>query len=377
MLKRIYVNNFRCLVNFECQLGAQQLILGTNGAGKSTLFDILALLRDFCVYGAPPDRDPPATRFGGPSQTRWQNVSEQTFELDVTGNGGEYRLRLVLDAWGNPERPRVVAEEVTFDDQPIFRFEMGEVHLFNDRHEDNVQYPFDWHRSALATITERNDNTRLSWFKRWLGGLLVVTPDPRQMSGIAATESKYPDQFLSNFADWYRHLRQETDDHKFLAEMQEVIEGFETLRLEVAGEGRRELKVRFRNAGAAKSKSKPPEYLLSELSDGQRVLIGLYAVLHFALKAGATLCFDEPDNFVALREIEPWLRNVQDRVDDEQGAQVLLVSHHPELIDRLAFSDGLLLDRPDGRHVRARPFKDSAQTGLSAAELIARGWERE
>jgi hypothetical protein len=341
------------------------------------LFDILALLRDFCVRGDAPDRDPPATRFGGPSRTRWQNVPEQTFELDVTGNGGEYRLRLVLDAWGNPERPRVVTEEVTFDGKPVFRFEMGEVHLFNDRHEDKVQYPFDWHRSALATITERNDNTRLSWFKRWLGGLLVVTPDPRQMSGIAATESKYPDQYLSNFADWYRHLRQETDDRDYLADLSEAIEGFESLRLEDAGERRRELKVRFRDVGTGTSKPKSREYLLSELSDGQRVLIGLYAVLHFALKAGATLCFDEPDNFIALREIEPWLRKVLDRVDDGRGVQVLLVSHHPELIDRLAFSDGLLLDRPDGRHVRAKSFKDSAETGLSPAELMARGWEHE
>ena len=48
MLTRIYVDNFRCLVNFECYLGAQQLILGGSGAGKSTLFDVLGLLRDYC-----------------------------------------------------------------------------------------------------------------------------------------------------------------------------------------------------------------------------------------------------------------------------------------------------------------------------------------
>ena len=347
-------------------------------AGKSTLFDVLSLLRDFCIRGEQADRPPPAPRFGGPSRTRWQNVPEQTFELDVSGNGGTYNFRLVMDSWGSPERPRVVKEEVKFDGLPIFRFEKGEVHLFNDRAEDKVHYPFDWHRSALATITERKDNTKLSWFKRWMGGLLYVQPDPWAMLGIAAQESERPDQHLANFADWYRHLRQETEDHEYIQDLCEVMEGFVSMRLEVAGEGRREIKVRMAGSENGKGAKRETEYLLSELSEGQRVLIGLYAVLHFALKPGATLCFDEPDNFIALREVQPWLTKVLDRTeDDESVSQVLIVSHHPELLNRMAFKDGLLFDRPGGRHTRVRRFDDPAQTGLTAAELIARGWERE
>jgi predicted ATPase len=378
MLTRLYVDNYRCMVNFECRLAARQLFLGANGAGKSTLFDVLALLRDFCIRGEPSDREPPATRLVGRTRTRWQDVSEQVFELDVSGNGGTYRLRLVVDAWGRPERPRVVQEEVTFSSQPIFRFEKGEVHLFNDRHEDKVRYPFDWHRSALATITERADNTKLSWFKRWLGGLLLVTPDPRRMSGIAEAEVKEPDQFLSNFADWYRHLRQETEDRDYIKDLAEVIEGFDTLRLEDAGERRRELKIRMADSARGNGGRLPPEYLLSEMSDGQRVLIGLYAVLHFALKPESTVCFDEPNNFLALREVQPFLTKVLDQTeDDDTGAQVLIASHHPELLNRMAFKEGILLDRPNGRHTRAEPFSDPSGTGLSAAELVTRGWEHE
>jgi len=373
VLTRVYVDNFRCMVNFECRLGSQQLILGPNGAGKSTLFDVLALLRDLCVRG-----DPPADRFVGRSRTRWQDVLEQTFELDVSGNGGLYNMRLVVDSWGNPEQPRVINEEVKFSGKSIFRFQNGEVHLFNDRFEDKVQYPFDWYRSALATITARKDNTKLSWFKRWLGGLLVVSPDPRRMSGVAAQEVRSPDQYLSNFADWYRHLRQETEDFDYIKDLKEVIDRFVTMRLEDAGERRREIKIRIAASENGKSGGPDTEYLLGELSEGQRVLIGLYAVLHFALKPEATLCFDEPDNFIALREIQPWLTKVLDRTEDDHSvAQVLIASHHPELLNRMAFKEGLLLDRPDGRHTRAQPFQDPSKTGLSAAQLVARGWERE
>lgn len=373
MLKRLYIDNYRCLVNFECSLANRQLILGSNGTGKSTLLDVLALLRDVCVRG-----EPLGIRFGGATRTRWQNVPEQAFELDVSGNGGEYQFRLVVDTWGTPGRPRVVKEEVDFAGKPVFRFCDGEVQLFNDRHEGKVRYPFDWHRSALATITERSENTKLSWFKRWLGGLLCVSPDPRRMSALAQHETAYPATDLSDFADWYRHLRQESDDRALMDDLRGAVEGFESLDLKDAGLGNRVLKVTLSSENGQGGGRRKDIYGFDELSDGQRVLIGLYTLLHFALKPDATVLFDEPDNFVALREVQPWLEKVLDRIEEEAaGAQVLLISHHPELLNRLAFQDGILLERPGGRHTRVRRFDDTAQTGLEPAELVMRGWESE
>jgi hypothetical protein len=301
-----------------------------------------------------------------------------------------------------------VKEEVDFSGQPIFRFAKGEVHLFNDRHEDKVQYPFDWYRSALATITERADNTKLSWFKRWLGGLLFISPDPRRMSALAQTESAFPAIDLSNFADWYRHLRLESDDRALVDDLRDVIAGFESMDLKEAGLNNRVLMLKLssvegqgtarRNNSsttetatttsstttsttttqAAGTAQRSYPYFFYELSDGQRVLISLYTILHFALRPGATICFDEPDNFIALRELQPWLNKVLDRVEyEDPHPQVFIISHHPELLNQMAFQDVLLLDRPGGRHTRARPFDDPSQTGLSPAELIARGWDRE
>jgi predicted ATPase len=372
MLERLYVDNYRCLVNFECRLAPKQLILGPNGGGKTTLFHVLGTLRDFCINGAPGEN-----LFVGVTRTRWQDIPEQTFELEVSGNEGLYTFHLVVDSWGQPAaRPRVVKEEVFFSGKPIFRFAHGEVHLFNDKHEEKVKYPFDWFRSALATITERPENTRLSWFKRWLARILLISPDPHQMSALAEKEAPVPTVNLSNFAAWYRHLRQESDDHDLREDLREVIPGFQSMDSKEAGMGNRWLVLTF-SVDGDQGPATSPAYLFNELSDGQRVLIGLYTVLHSALKSGATVCFDEPDNFIALKEIQPWLDKVLERVDEETGAQVLIISHHPELLNRLALTGGLVLDRPGGRHTRAQPFSDPAQTGLSPAELVSRGWENE
>jgi Fe-S cluster assembly ATPase SufC len=374
MITRLYADNYRCLANFECALETEQLILGPNGAGKSAIFDVLMLIRDFCALGQPRDDD-----FVGSTRTRWQDVAEQRFEFDVRGGGGTFAFKLVVDSWGNPARPRVVDESVTFDGQPVFRFALGEVHLFDDRHEEKVKYPFDWHRSALATITERPENTKLTWFKRWLSRLLCIRPDPWGMSSVASTEAKWPTSSLSNFADWYRHLRQERSDHEheeYAAAMREVLEGLVGIRLEEAGERKREIKLLMAPTDSDDGKRRAQEYLFEELSDGQRVLLGLYAVLHFALKDESTVCFDEPDNFLALAEIQPWLQSLSERAA-ETRSQVLIVSHNPELLNSMAFGQGLHFDRPNARHVRVRRFDDAAATGLSPAELVARGWERD
>lgn len=369
MLKRVYIDNYRCFVNFTCDFTEKQLILGSNGVGKTSLFDVIALLRDFCVTGIQDDR-----MFVGYTRTRWQEVTAQTFELEVSGNDGSYTFRLIIESWGNPVRPRVVTEEVLYSGSPIFRFTNGEVQLYNDRHELKVKYPFDWHRSALATITDRPENTKLSWFKRWFGRLWFITPDPRQMLPLAESEATGPARNLSNFASWYRHLRLENDDQELLADLREVIPGLQSMDLKEAGMGNRILALTFK--GGEKNGKQQTFYTFNELSDGQRVLIGLYTILHFGAKNGISLFLDEPDNFIALAEIQPWMNKLIDQIE-ESNAQVLFISHHPEFFNQLAFENGILLDRPNELHTRVRSFKDLADTGLTPAELVARGWENE
>ena len=47
MIKRVYVDNYKCMVNFEISLGDISLLLGQNGSGKSSVFQVLQMLVDF------------------------------------------------------------------------------------------------------------------------------------------------------------------------------------------------------------------------------------------------------------------------------------------------------------------------------------------
>jgi recombinational DNA repair ATPase RecF len=78
MLKRIYADNYKSLVNFEFQPAAVNLLVGRNGSGKTSLFEVLGGLQDLLVW----DRGASAA-FPTETLTRTRSESRQRFELDV------------------------------------------------------------------------------------------------------------------------------------------------------------------------------------------------------------------------------------------------------------------------------------------------------
>ena len=175
MLKRVYIDNFRCLVNFELQLGRQQLIMGLNGSGKSTLLDALRAIKGLVTGDVSLD-----SVFPLESRTRWQDLWQQTVELEVD-LGAAYLFRLETGTSGSPPMYGIKRELVLCDQKPLFEFSEGEVTLFTDSFERKVSYPFDPFRSALATIQHRPDNKKLMRFKEWIGNLHCLSLNPKLM----------------------------------------------------------------------------------------------------------------------------------------------------------------------------------------------------
>lgn len=368
MLTRLFIDNFRCLVKFEYRPSRKQVILGRNGSGKSTLLDALLFVRQFVTRGDTFD-----DHFILSQRTQWLTQRQVTFELEATLDNQCYVYRLVVEPWGEPPRPRVFSETLQLEGKPIFEFVAGEVRLHNDRLEPTVNYPFDPSRSALATISPGSDNLKLGRFKRWLAGLFCFRINPFAMGARADTEDLYPNLNLLNIAAWYRHLVQAypKQNAALIDSLRLAIDDFSFLGLDPIGENVRVLFAEFIQANGPSIK-----LYFNQLSDGQRCLICLYTILHFVLATGCTVILDEPDNFIALREIQPWLMSVADIVDEGMG-QILLISHHPELINQWAPSSGIEFVREGIGPVSVRGFQGDPSTHLSPAELVARGWERE
>jgi predicted ATPase len=368
MLKRVYIHNYRCLVDFELQLGRRQLIMGGNGSGKSSVMDVLQFLRRIVILKHDLERRKILNQ-----RTLWLNLPTQTFEIEASLDSSNYVYRLVIEPQSDPEQPRVSSESVKLNGQLIFDFHSGEVHLFDDQFRHKVQYPFEPSRSALATIDESRTNRNLSTFKEWFRHLLCFRINPYAMNARSESEDSYPWKDLSNFGSWYRHLRLSSrrEDDALHKSLRESLDGFRSLQFEDFGEGTRLLQAEFEQENGRDFRLR-----FNQLSDGQRCLIGLYSILHFVIAKGYTVILDEPDNFIALREIQSWLSEVSASID-EGGGQALIISHHPELMNQWAPDYGIQLFRDGTGPVRVKQFNGQAYSMLSPSEVVARGWENE
>lgn len=361
MIERVYLDNIRTFVNFEWRPGPLAILLGANGSGKSALLKVLEQLQSF-LLGERSSME----AFGETTRTRWDRRREQTIELDVKGNGGVYQYRLVIEhAERQPGNNRIASEILRYDGKPLVKFEGGMLHLFQDDVVAGPVLKAKETRSGIGAL-EPSDNTRLlAWFKDWLYRVWLHCPDPRAMvARVDQASSGSLEPNLSNFAAWY--LRKLTIKpgamFKAAAALSKVLPGF----LELHEQGGY-LHARFGDDRASES------FRFDELSDGQRALIALYVLRHAVAEPGKVLAIDEPDNYVSLREIQPWLTEVMDLALAKDGPQIWIISHHPEVLNLLALDYGWRFFREGTGPTRVERFQPAA--GLDAAETVARGWE--
>jgi len=150
--------------------------------------------------------------------------------------------------------------------------------------------------------------------------------------------------------------------------LRKVVDDFQSIRMERVGSETRAFIVVFEGRHGRY------ELRLDELSDDQRALIALYALVSLAGDQDV-LFLDEPDNFLALAEIQPWLMALSDTCGS-RPRQAIICSHHPELIDYLGGEAGVLLKRESSGSITTRRLSEATgDAGLKLSEIIARGWE--
>jgi predicted ATPase len=361
MLKRIYADNFRALVSFEFRPGRLSLLLGDNGSGKTSLFDVLGKLHDLIVLGATI-----GDRFAF-TRTKWETRELQRFELDFEESVGTYRYALEIQP-GAQEKPVIRSESVTLDGEPLYRFSDGEVHLAYDDRSAGSVFPFRADQSFLTNLEAGSAHRlgRLAGFRDLVAGLRIIQPNPFAMEATSRQDVPFLGRHGLNFASFFDHLNDEQPDVREALEehLREAISGFRRFRFQRIGQ---DAKLLLATLGDGDLKG---EFNLLELSEGQRILILLYAAV-LAHRSGSLLCFDEPDNFVSLTEIQPWLQLLRDTLD-ERGGQALVISHHPEVMDYMAVDEIWRFERPAGP-VIARPSEADGPADLKLSELIIHG----
>jgi energy-coupling factor transporter ATP-binding protein EcfA2 len=380
MLKRLSIDNYKCFVGFEWKPGVMSLLLGSNGSGKSAVFEVLARLQSVVF-----DEARISELFPSSSLTGWENRSTQRFEIEWAPPGA-VASSYVLEIDHERGEPRIKSEVLSFEGTPTYTHDGTNVTIAGDADDPAVTFAFNPGRSYLGTIDPpagsapgwgtsfarfaKMSTARMRVWKSLLGQLRVYRLDIGRMDGKVAESAPRLRADGHNFAAWYAGRLQERPEpiRRSQQDLAQIVDGLRSLRVVSTSRGRH-LVATF----AAGAEGHPPstyDLPFEELSEGQKALIALYTILR--ADTGEVACFDKPDDSVALAEIKPWLLALSTSAE-ELGKQVLIASHHPEIIDYMASAGATVFERLNGGPTRVKPLVLDRTLGIEASELLARG----
>ena len=360
MINYLKVDNYSCFVNFRIDFSSINVILGGNGTGKSTLFELLAGLRCF-IQG----KETVADVFPFSSLTRWQTVPVQTFELSLSYKSFEYVYKLEIEFNIDERKNKIKKEIVLCNGKPIFKAEDGKAILYSDSYEPGPELLMNWSVSGVSLIYERLDNKLLCDFKRSIDNVIVCHPLPfEHVTSDAYYENDFVDDYADNITESYHSVMQ-SNPEKIMGlwkVMKDINPAF--VRTHLQGDPNKILFFEYDHNG------KKISYKIDELSDGEKMLFKLYFLAVMYYGEDCSLFLDEPDNYISLQEVGQFVQYIQDESDSKK--QCALISHHPSVIDNLAASNGIWLERRSyGASVICDPPK--ADCGLTYSEILMNG----
>lgn len=338
MLQRLYINNFRCMENFEFKPGdaSSVLLIGKNGSGKTTLAQALKI---FQAIGRGTNRVSQLVKPQDISLGR--TTVPLRLEMEVRLTSHLFRYTLALDLPERFRELRVREEQLLLDDEIVYSRELAQVTVKRQNAgQSESKFNIDWHLIALPVIQDPSTSSALSTFREWLASMVLLAPIPRLMAGEAGGETLEPEEDGTNFADWLSGLlAQYPAAYATLSQhLQQIMPDLADFRFERAGKEAKSLLVRFQSDTAEH------EFDFDALSDGEKCFFLCAVVLAANQCYGPLFAFwDEPDNYLSLSEVSHFVMAL--RRGFHKGGQIVMTSHNEEAVRRFSNDNTWVLGR--------------------------------
>ena len=363
MIDYLYANNYKSFVNFRIDFSRSNLLIGKNGVGKSNVFTLIASIRDVVIGGGRVLE----VLFPSWTCTRWMKSNIQTFEIGISDTEDRYVYRLEIEHDVDHMKSGILSEHVTCNGDTLYQMVNGNAEVFDDEHNVN-RVLADTNMSGTALVPIKNTFSKLNRFRDQMASIILCTPNPKNMPDAVQNDVFIPQQDFSNIASTFAGVvLTDPEIYGDLAETFKVISpGFCKARISVDHLFKR-LILDYKYKDVACS------YYFNELSDGERMLFALYILLYGFIKQGKTILLDEPDNYLSLKEIQPWCINVEKELGE--AGQCIMISHHPESIDYMAETGGIWMTRlsTGESKIAEDPTIGGNEDLLTYSEMIARG----
>lgn len=379
MLKSIRVTNFK-IVGDSGLLPLQPFtaFIGRNGSGKSSLLEALDWLSHAVVDGAEAATEP--FQRAGDIINGWYTNSERTlgiglvFDPQDASVGDEIAYQIEVGAETPSDLPRIISEHLSVktrdgdtvlvrtsaglrehrtnsrrDDRPIVKFtETPDYELQPDQARDQEgefwQPINNQDRLALAYI-DPNENRAASLLRDFLERAAFLRLNPRAIASFSPARLKRSPRVLDDDGARLAALLAELDDELIAILVEKltfILQGASQLQSHKPSSpaDRRYITLSERRPGD----ETPIEIPAWVISEGTRRMTAILATLLHPMPP-PLLCVEEVEN-----GLDPWtlkylLEELSGGVD--RGAQVLVTTHSPYLLDMLAPENIVLCDRKE------------------------------
>ena len=363
VIRRLYVNNYRCLQNFDLPISGKPsaLLIGKNGAGKTTVGFALEILQKIARG---------TNRVGElvkPKDfTRGLTDVPMRFEIEVALESKIYGYSVAFELPIGFKELRILEEKLTIDGKTVFSRDIAQVHLAKWGQDREANFVIDWHLVALPIIQQQSPNDPLFIFRQWLAQILVLRPIPSLIRGDSEEGTLQPNRQVTDLGAWFTGLLAlapfayaKIDEY-----LRQVMPDLKEIRNPPTGADSRSLVFQFANEQG--SIALP----FDDLSDGEKCFVVCALVLTANSIYGPLFCFwDEPDNYLSLDEVGQFITAI--RSDFQSRGQFIATSHNPEAIRRFSDDNTLVLYRKSHLEpTNVRPLSELQTNGDIVGTLI-------
>jgi len=340
VIRRLYVNNFRCLENFDLRIGGQSsvLLIGKNGSGKTAVGHALEILQRIArgtnrVDDLVKPKDLYLGRIDAPVR----------FEIEAELQEKKiFEYVIAFELLGAPIQLQVFEEKLSVGGEPVYTRIGDQMHLARMTGEQEGQAKFGIGRSlvALPIVQEQSATDPLFIFKQWLARMLILRPIPGLIVGHRDHETLEPNVHVTDFGAWFSGLVATAPAAygKIAEYLKQVMPDLIDIKNPLFGKDPRSLVVQFANGQGSVN------IPFADLSDGEKCFMICAMVLAANQTYGPLVCFwDEPDNYLALDEVGHFVSAL--RRAFLSGGQFIATSHNPEAISGFSDENTLLLHR--------------------------------
>ena len=350
MIERVYVDNFKSLVDFELKLAHFTCLIGLNGAGKSTVLQALDFASAIMLGEVEKWL---AVRRWEPRDLNSRLVKRSNIELeiDLHVNGQAYRWQGTFNRTKlccTAERIVRRTEPAHTSEEVLFSLRDGRYQLNGDKPES---IPFEYHGSLLSQLKPELLSDELRAVKARICALRSLDLLSPQSLREKVRKTERADigmggEQLSAFV----HQLTEQQKQQLLSQLQQYYPQITDIHTRALRSGWIQLEIRERYANGAIELETEARHI----NDG---LLRLLAILAQQFSSLETLLFDEIEN-----GINP---EITEQIVDALVAspkQIIVTTHSPMVLNYLEDEVAkkavvLLYKRTDGQTRSARFFE--------------------